>query len=161
MCPLEQDDGPPDPIEPRVPGHFVHHGEGFSALISDPEPDGLQELHPAFPVRHGLFDPRVAQPHPPELVVLGLPQQVAQQAFDHLHGGRGRGRVGGEVRGGARAGAPCRREAAVEMLGDGDLGRERVSAAGASDDGGGRGAVRIWTAGGGGDEGREGGGIGG
>jgi hypothetical protein len=102
VCPLEQEDDPPDPIEPCVPGHFVHHGEGFSALISDPEPDGLQERHPAFPVRHRLFDPRVAQPHPPELVVLGLPQQVAQQAFDHLHGGRGRGRVGGEVRGSAR-----------------------------------------------------------
>jgi hypothetical protein len=59
----------------------------------------------------------------------------------------------------ARAGAPCRREAAVEVLGDGDLGRERISAAGASDGGGGRGAVRIWTTGGG-DEGREGGEIG-
>lgn len=106
MCPLEQEEGPPDTVEPGVAGHFVHHGEGLPALIPDPEPDGLQELRAAFSVRHGLLDPRVAQPHPPELVVAGLPEQVAQQAFDHFNGSGRRGWVGSEVRGGARAGAP-------------------------------------------------------
>jgi hypothetical protein len=106
VCPLEQEEGPPDTVEPGVAGHFVHHGEGLPALIPDPEPDGLQELRAAFSVRHGLLDPRVAQPHPPELVVAGLPEQVAQQAFDHFNGSGRRGWVGSEVRGGARAGAP-------------------------------------------------------
>lgn len=157
MCSLEQEDGPPNPIEPGLAGNFLHHGEGLPALIPNREPDSLQELHPAFPVRYSLLNPRIAQSHPPEFVVAGLPEKVPQQAFDHVYGGRGRRRVGGEVRDGARAGAPRRSETAVEVLGDGELGRERVSAAGARDGGGGRDAVRVGAAGGGGggDEGRE------
>ena len=84
MLPLEQEDGPPDPVELRLAWHLVHHGEGLPALIPDREADGLQELHPTIPVRQGLLDPRVAQSHLPELIVAGLPKQIAQQAFDHL-----------------------------------------------------------------------------
>ena len=137
MCPLEQEHGPPDPAEPRIAGHIVHHREELPSLFPDPEPNGLQELHPALPVRHSLLDPRVAQPHPPKLVAAGLLKQVAQQALEHLHGGRGRGRVGGEVRGGAYAGAPRRREAPVEVLGYRQLGPERIPAARARDGGSG------------------------
>lgn len=155
---LEQEHGPSDPAEPGVAGHLVHHREEPSVLVPDPEADGLEELHPALSVRDGLLDPRVAQPHPPELVAPGIPEQVAQQALEHLDGGGGRGRVGGEVRGGARAGAPRRREAPIEVLGDRELGAERVPAARARD--GGR-AVCVGAAGGGGDEGREGGEFGG
>jgi len=49
-----------------------------------------QGAPPRPPVHHGLFDPRVAQPHPPKLVAAGLLKQVAQQALEHLHGRCGR-----------------------------------------------------------------------
>ena len=157
MGPLKQENSPPDPAKPRVVGRLVHHREELPALIPDREPHRLEEVQPALPVRDGLLDPRVPEPDPPELVVPGLLEQVPEQLLRHLHGGRGR--VAREVRGRARAGAASRREAAVEVLGDGVLGGEGVAAVGARD---GVAAVRIWAAGGGGgDERGEGGEIGG